>query len=338
MRATDPNETLSPDAPSGAPAGPPPSPAPRAPAPPGSIPADPAFQQAGAAAPPDPAHITASGAASGTASWADALGEEQRALVQAKGWKSPADALESYRSLEKTLGQDKVALPPLQEDGSRDFTDWEGFAKLGRPETPEDYRFTLPEGTQLSDADRALQEALRPHLHKAGLTQQQLDLLTPAFSAANQSILAAFADEVEQQNAAAAAELRHVWGSGYDAKMAQAQQVVAHFGGAELAAELNDSVLGSHPKLALALQRIGAAIGETGPLPAGQAAPSGLTPASAQMEIDRIMAAAARDPKHPYMDRLHPEHQAMQQRMSQLFQVAARGRAGQGRAGQGRQG
>lgn len=280
------------------------------------------------AAPQTPGGSTPSEPGAGTApagSWLDGLSADQRGTVEAKGWdkSGPAAVVTSYMELEKTLGRDKLSLPAPDQDGKRDWDGWDGWATLGRPDDAKSYEYKAAEGAEFSDADKRVQEAMRPHLHEAGVTQSQLDKLSPAFSEIGRQMVEDYNQEVESQKAEAAKTIRQHTGPRHEAAMAGVEKTLSHFGGAEFAREVMER--GIDPQLFFALDRITQAISETGPLPMGHAAPSTMTPEGAQQEIDRVLAAAnEKGDEHPYVNRLHPEHKAAQQRMSDLFQIASR--------------
>lgn len=100
-----------------------------------------------------------------------------KTYVEGKGFKTPLDALKSYRELEGKVGN---ALTPWKE--GEDPTQWPGWSKLGRPEKPEGYqvkRPTLPEGMTYNEAE---EKAYLEHAHKIGtpqhIVQQNIDFLS----------------------------------------------------------------------------------------------------------------------------------------------------------------
>jgi hypothetical protein len=111
--------------------------------------AAPAVQDAGGAGVPDMdvAGAGMPGAKISNAGWADALSDDNRALVEAKAWHGEEglelnSALDAYRSLEARLGR---SIPVPGEDATPG--EWDAFERrLGRPDTPEGYDFELPQG------------------------------------------------------------------------------------------------------------------------------------------------------------------------------------------------
>lgn len=115
------------------------------------------------------------GSNSGGETWVAGLQvEENRALVEAKQWGSPDDALKSYRELQTHASK---ALVPPGEGATAE--DWSAFhAKLGRPEKPDGYEYRMPEGLSDNFAyDEALAVESRNWAHEAGLTPRQADIM-----------------------------------------------------------------------------------------------------------------------------------------------------------------
>jgi len=115
----------------------------------------------------------------GDDTWAAALGDkagEYRDLVAAKGWKGPADALASYKSLEGLLGANRVVVPG--KDAKPE--EWDAlWNKLGRPEKPDAYQFNKPDDA--SGYDDGFLGWARGAFHQAGLTGRQAAALHDAY-------------------------------------------------------------------------------------------------------------------------------------------------------------
>lgn len=79
-------------------------------------------------------------------SWLDGLGDDDKALIEARGFKSPADALSAL----------KASAPP---------------------ETPDGYELPVPEGD-----DPAFSKAVAPIMHKAGLSAAQAKALAEGWN------------------------------------------------------------------------------------------------------------------------------------------------------------
>jgi len=112
--------------------------------------------------------------------WAAGLQtEENRALVEAKQWATPDDALKSYRELQ-THASKGLQLPG--ENATAD--DWNAFyQKLGRPEKADGYELKLNAEAVPQDFPYDEKSAIefRNWAHEAGLTPRQAQALHDKF-------------------------------------------------------------------------------------------------------------------------------------------------------------
>ena len=178
-------------------------------------------------------------AASGGDTWSAALHEDNRALVDNKGWKSPDDALKSYRELDEYRGR-SVALPG---DEATD-EDWKSFrGKMGTPETADAYTFGADEG-----ADKAAVDSLKGLFHGAGLDQRQADALYDGMIASlgdtQQSTVEQQAQMLAQKKSDAQVALVEDWGNVdgevFKRNTEMARRAVTELGGDKLFQELRD--------------------------------------------------------------------------------------------------
>lgn len=207
-------------------------------------------------------------------------------------------------------------------------TDWDAFYKqLGRPDDAIAYTFKpAQEGAEFDDMSLRFHDGMRPFLHRAGLTQRQLDIVNEGFNKAGVDING----EIEKQAAAGEATLRQKYGD-YDKRMAAIGQMVENFGG-QNAAQLRDVVMkgdlrhneglfGLFSRLADALTEDG---GGMRGLPGGFDAMT--SPQAARAELEKIRSAAQSDSKHPYNNYHTAEGKALAERVMRLEEVASRGR------------
>lgn len=281
------------------------------------------FEQKGAPTdetPVAPGRVATANAAVAGADWRTTLPEDIRPLAQAKGWKSPAEAVKSYAHLERLVGADKIALPPKDAQGNRDWSKWEGWSTIGRPEAPDKYAFRLPDGQRATDEDRALHAHMAPLLHKAGLAQWQVDLLAQGLEKFGHQHRDKLSRQTQQTYAAAVQELQRDWGASFDRHLDLANRAVRQFGGPDLVRALSASGLGHHPAVVRAFARMGAMLAEDSGLPAGSA---GGGAGSARAEIQRLKA----DPQFQsaFLNRLHPGHEQAMSKMLSLQAQASNG-------------
>lgn len=263
--------------------------------------------------------------------WTSTLDDAGRQLVQAKGWKTPVDAIASYANLEQLVGVEKLPLPPKGADGNRDFANWDGWSQLGVPETPDAYSFKLPEGRAATPADEAFHQALRPGLHAAKLAPWQVDILNETWN----SYKASFDAVADKAAAEAKATLQREWGPDrYPAEMDLANRAVRQVFGADLAGatqvRLADGrYLLDDVGMAKAFAKLGELLGEDQTIEGGAGGSStgmAMTPAAADAEIKRIRGEAYGNPKHAVNDKNHPEYDTIHDRLLDLSRIA--GKAG----------
>jgi hypothetical protein len=96
-------------------------------------------------------------------------------VVQAKGWKAPADALLSYVNLEKVFGADKAGRTITLPKGDDDVEGRKAMlSRLGWPDSPDGYGLQIPDGPE-----GALARTLIPILHAEGATTKQVQAWLP---------------------------------------------------------------------------------------------------------------------------------------------------------------
>lgn len=185
--------------------------------------------------------------------WTAGLPDDSRAFAQTKGWRSPAEMLASYRSLEGLLGGEKLPAP-------RDEADAEGYDRiyraLGRPEAPDGYGLAAPEGT-----DPAFAEEASRWFHEAGLSAKQGQALAERWSAHVGAAAQAEAEAFQARSGAELGEIRRAWGDRFDANIETGRRAAAQFGlsGQDIAGL--EQALGTRRMLET-LRKIGAGLGE----------------------------------------------------------------------------
>lgn len=262
----------------------------------------PAPAGAGESAPPPPAP------------W---FGEANKNLVEAKGWKSPDDALASYRGLETLLGADKAGRGMVIPKDDTDEAGWNAvYGKLGRPDKPDGYK--VPDAIK---ADPLVNE-FSTHAHKLGLTARQYEETmkwvverTGARQAETEAAQAA-------EFAKASESLKREWGNGYEANFETAKRAVREFGVDEATLSKMEASLGPAGLFKL-FHQIGSKLGEDQGGGAGQGTGGGLTPGLARQRQTEMWA----DPKINaiLIDKMHPQHAEVQARWEELSKAIAAG-------------
>lgn len=228
----------------------------------------------------------------------------------------PSDLVKSYVSQQALVGKDKIPLPG--EKATEE--DWNiVFDRLGRPKTAEEYKFAdiqAPEG--FPDIAEKV-KVFKTIAHKLGILPKQAEGLFSWFVGANIQEYTDYMTGREQEIKVAETTLRKEWGKAYEQNIALAKKVLSAYGDKEIAALLDEG-LGNDPRILRIFAKIGSKMGEDGII--GKGGTFMKTPEEAKAEIAKIMGEAQSDPKHPYVNKGHPEHAIMVQKMADLSALA----------------
>ena len=212
--------------------------------------------------------------------------EADAPYVETKGWKGPADAITSYRNLEKMVGADRagrtVVLPPTE-----DAPEWaQVFDRLGRPESADGYKLPVPEG-----ADPAFAKLASAKMHELGLSAKQGAALAAWW---NEQAAGSTSAQDAAQEAALAAEhqqLEKDWGVGPDAQMRRelARRAAVHLGLDAANIDALEKVSG-FAKTMKALAKVGDMLREHGAEGIGEMGSFGMTPEGARSRRSQLIA------------------------------------------------
>lgn len=140
--------------------------------------------------------------------WYDSAPDEVKGYIQNKGWDNPIKAVESYQKLEKFQGADENSLIKLPKED--DIEGWgKVYNKLGRPETPDGYKKSLPEGASIDDARLNVYTKIA---HETGITQKQFEALAKADNEYMASVMEAHEKERVQKQEDEYQALIKEWG------------------------------------------------------------------------------------------------------------------------------
>lgn len=213
-------------------------------------------------------------------SWAPTLDPETTAYVTNKGWKEPTDILSSYRNLEKFAGGAKnlVEIPGETADEAALSA---FYARLGRPESPDKYGLTAPQG-----GDPELLNWFTGTAHKLGLNQKQAASLFESWNGmaggAQQKMVESQARESEQ----AIGSLKQEWGQKYDTMIDSGKRAVAALGYNADKLSALEAKMGTAEMLKL-FATVGSKMGEDAFVGGDRSTGSfGLTPADAKQQIE----------------------------------------------------
>jgi hypothetical protein len=175
-----------------------------------------------------------------------------KGYTEKKGWKSPQDAVTSYKNLEIKLGT-AINLP--SENAT--FEELNSFyAKLGRPETPDAYALPVPDGR---DADFA--SHMSKIMFDSGIPAKSANALATAWNE-YQTGLEAKHNEIQAQAELQQIEsLKQEWGAKYQTNEIIAQNAAKAFGVQGEQIEALQKVMGFDGTMKF-FSNLGAKIGE----------------------------------------------------------------------------
>jgi hypothetical protein len=113
--------------------------------------------------------------------------------------------------------------------------------------------------------------------------------------------------------------LRKEWGKAYEEKILKAKAVLNQHADDDIRAMVEGG-LGNDPRFIKFLSNIAGKLSEDGI--GGKAQGFAMSPEEAMSEIARIKGEAMTNPKHPYINKEHPEHDMRVEKMNKLFHFA----------------
>lgn len=172
--------------------------------------------------------------------WVTGLNEDLRGYVTSKGFKDAAAVVESYRNFEKTRGVPQERLLTLPEKAD-DVEGWKQIhARLGRPEKPEGYEFTL--NPELGD-DKFV-NSLKSKFHELGIPKTQAEGFVKWYSEHFDNEVKTVQGQLETTFKNQQAGLQKEWGSAFEQNQGIAKKAVEAFGVKPEAIDALESVMG----------------------------------------------------------------------------------------------
>lgn len=214
---------------------------------------------------------------------------------------------EFYNKLNEVQGV--ARLPDFDSgEGVEDF-----FNKLGRPESPDKYKFETPEGIHLDGEALGQFSGLA---HKMGLTQKQAnELVAYEIDRINH-----YNESIKAQADAAIGTLKAKWGADFDNRLNGAKQVLNQYASdfPEAIEELKNSTAANNPAVVQMLSDLYGSLQESGAIQPSETSRYGMTPDEAKAQISDIQNNRA----HPYHNPNDKEHSAAVAKMHRLYSAA----------------
>lgn len=246
-------------------------------------------------------------AAAANQNFMTSLSPEHAELAKVKGWKTNADVVTQYQSLEKMVGHDHVQMPAkdaqgnFEEAGIRTIQE-----KLGLPKDHTAY--VVPTDIKIEEGvpfTAAMLEGFKPIAHKRGLLPGQFNGIMKDFvEMLNQGLKITKQQQIDAQNKAELA-LRQEVGSEYETKTALADRALNSLIDAPRAQRLKEKY-GNDPDFRKLMMNVGDNLSEETFRSADLV--TGISgPAAANAEIKR-MEAEGKD--GALLNAMHKDHKA----------------------------
>ena len=241
-----------------------------------TTPVDAPAPAAAPAAPAAPANSTPSP----TAWLGDGANELMVGFAGLKGWKSGADAVQSYQNLEKLLGAEKAGRTVVVPGDNATPEELAAFrSRLGVPNDAKSYDIKLPEGVDTTFADTA-----KTWFHDAGLTPKQAENMaqkwTEYMTEGQATVAKAKADKVVAEASALDAE----WGAAREQNVGLAQRTRQALGIGDAEIDAIADVIGLKRTVQM-FHKLGTRTGEAEFIDGTSAANTVMTPAMAKAKI-----------------------------------------------------
>ena len=228
------------------------------------------------------------------------------ALAPFKG--NPASLAKAYIDTKAMVGS-RVAIP---KEGEADYDKKVGdiFAKLGRPEAPDQYGVEAPEGFDKKAVSNFLERA-----HKVHMTKAQVAATMDFYK----EFIGGQRANLDERNNTAIADMQKKYGDKFEAVSSTAARAFKHYVPKEVAdLTLADGTkIGNHPAMVEAFHKIATAMGEDKFTQGANGGMGGI--ATIRDELNKLTS----DRKGPYWDAQNPGHNdAVQKALALRQQIA----------------
>lgn len=219
------------------------------------------------------------------------------------------DMAKSFVNAQSMIGKDKIIVPNQYSTPD----EWKGvFSKLGLPENLEKYGLNAPEGKEVN-ADFLAR--FKEKAFENNVLPNQAQALFDWYNEFSDGVVKTQSEASQTQKTEALDALKKEWGEGFDKQLHTADMALGEFAEPEQLKYMKETGLNKDPQIVKLFAKIGASMLKEGTFKGETVGHLGKTKEEVKSEIDMIMG----DLKHPYNDRLHPNHKTAVANMSKLF-------------------
>ena len=158
--------------------------------------------------------------------------QENAEVVQRTGWKSPDDAIQSYRNLEK-MDSGKVKIPTAESPADEVSA---FYSKLGRPETAEGYK--VPKVGEGQEVNKEFFGGMATIAHEAGMSDSQFSKMAEKYIAFEVQQREAELVEFNRYREESDRKLHETYGADYDANIELSKRAYTEYANDDLKALL----------------------------------------------------------------------------------------------------
>lgn len=255
-----------------------------------------------------PASTTNPPAGNAPTDWRSGLPAELQEDASLKKFTSVHALAGAYINAQKLIGGDKIPVPNKHTTEA----DWkEIYKKLGVPEKVDEYQIKFKDGVPV---DEEFSKQFVSQAHTLGILPKQAQALADWFSDSivqgDQKSQQKANEHFEQQKAVLTKE----WGNSFELQINRANKVAKELGGAEFVDYLNNTGMGANATVMKFLAKIGENMYKEHKFVEGEGTSSTMSPKQLDSEIAKLQS-------HPaYMDKLHPQHKAIVDEITGLYQ------------------
>lgn len=233
--------------------------------------------------------------------------------------------VKSYLHSQSLIGKERFSMPGDESSPE----EWNSFYEsLGRPANPEGYQFPQMLDESYREVHGEMIGKMTEAMHAAGLNPKQANQIAETFVRADIERDQAMDSHAQETLQANEQVLREKWGLAYDANIERVNEAARKMFGEGEALDnfrqirlADGSYLGDNLLMVQMLAHLGDSIGE-GDIPPPGAGAHTPSPDQAQMEMAELRQNPA------WLDRDHPDHRRIVQRLTDLQRYAHPDRAG----------
>ena len=207
------------------------------------------------------------------------------------------DFVKSYLSAQKLVGANKVAIPNKMATDE----DWdEVYKKLGRPDKPDDYKYSFKDDEINQDQLKSFNETA----HRIGLLPKQAERIIKFYNELNEQQQADQSKVFEEKQVEAMSALKKEFGPTYNKRLDQAKKLATETLGNEM---LNNTILKDGSRLGDNVQVIKAFSMLADKLSEDEIIKGEGTSYQTASEIEKEISELTEEGS-PYWNKTHPNH------------------------------